>query len=559
MAKRLRLTENEAARAGLKSYETLEGKRWLWKALNPNDSAQAAIGVPAKDFHNISVLNYQSNYDINAPSTVSAAKPSFDIDMYLMQNPLLFGVSIAYPSGTMDLSQVQNFQMSYLGTNETTTGYITLVPSVAPNKSVAYRVTQQLINSQINPAVFNASNSLSSRRVLFSQLAQKSRICYGGATIIPTCSDLNNGGSISVCQQICQPRQTIVSNNSSITLNTFTASDFPDVEDTIQNPQMYYARFFDGAYIPYKLREPDSPEYISTERQVTTRSPYCVTGVSAIGVTSVSIDDFTVSEIPMVLTPSPTSTTFTLRNSAPFYCPAENKPAVFALRFYVTLFTGQRMYIDFSLEDDDIYSSTSFFTTDAQTTPIETVALTSYINEGTHDSPTITDISLSSLLCASFHLPDAVTAYQTSGSDNLDNPVGSHFFSMDITNGVNVAKELTYPTIPDNVGLTMSAVHMTGVSSTAPVKMIVRFGIEILLTAGSPYSPFKFLSPKYDESALKSYIRCARVMRDAFFANAGADPGQGDFMQRLGALVEFDTPDDLLRIMNQGGRWQGTI
>ena len=50
--KRLR-TEEVAQKAGLTAYETEEGRRWLWKALNPNDTATASVGVPADKTHNI--------------------------------------------------------------------------------------------------------------------------------------------------------------------------------------------------------------------------------------------------------------------------------------------------------------------------------------------------------------------------------------------------------------------------------------------------------------------------------------------------------------------------
>ena len=88
--------------------------------------------------------------------------------------------------------------------------------------------------------------------------------------------------------------------------------------------------------------------------------------------------------------------------------------------------------------------------------------------------------------------------------------------------------------------------------------MILRYGVEILLTASSIYSPFKFMSPKYDESAIKSYARCIRNMKDAYFANAGSTIGQVDFVNKILNLIETDAPDDM-RVLNQGGQWTGVV
>lgn len=573
MSKRARtatLSANDlqtAKKAGLLPFETLEGKNWVTKALNPADVSVASVGIPSENVHNIAVLNWQNDYDISAPASVNASIPSFDVDLFMYHNPLLFGTSIAYPSGTIDLSEVGQFQVAYTGTATTTNGVISITPSVAPDASVALRLVRQLVNTQINPGQFGFSNSLSSRRAFWAQLAQKSRITYGAVTVVPTCSELNNGGAISCCQQICQPRKTTLAANPAVVLNTFTNSDFPDVGDAIQNPQMYYSRFYDGLYAPYKLRNFNSDEYTPTERQVTSRAPYVVTGVSAIGATAWTSDtNYVLREVPLDLVSSPTSTTFTLSNSATtrqkFYCHEANMPLITAIRFYVVTLTGQRGYFDMSLMNTGaIRPSTLYFTDDSLVTPINTVVAASYPNEGTYPvGPSLDSIALSKKSAGTLVLPNTLTMYQSPGdSTELDNPWGSWFFSQDITVGNVANPELKEPTIPDNVGTNMLSVHMTGVSSTAPIKLIMRYGTEMQVVSNTVYSASRFSGPKYDESAKKTYGRCIRAMRDGYFANAGVPAGQADFTQRLRMLVEYDQPDDLLRVMNQGGVFQGSI
>lgn len=573
MSKRARtasLSANDlqtAKKAGLLPFETLEGKNWVTKALNPADVSVAAVGIPSENVHNISVLNWQNDYDISAPASVSATIPSFDVDLFMYHNPLLFGTSIAFPSGTIDLSEVKQMQISYTGTATTQNGTISIVPSVAPDASVALRLVRQLVNTQINPSQFGYSNSLSSRRAFWAQLAQKSRMTYGAVTVVPTCSELNNGGAISCCQQICQPRKTTLAANPAVVLNTFTNSDFPDVGDAIQNPQMYYSRFYDGLYAPYKLRNFNNDEFIPTERQVTSRCPYVVTGVSAIGATTRTSDtNYVLTEVPLDMVASTTSTSFTLSNTAAsrtkFYCEEANTPLITAIRFYVVTLTGQRGYFDMSLMNVGTSKpSPLFFTNDSLVTPVNTFAVLSYPNEGTHAvGPSLDAITLAKKSAGTLVLPEVLTMYQSPGdSSELDNPWGSWFFSQDITVGPNVNPEYKLPTIADNVGTNMLSVHMTGVSSTAPIKLIVRYGAEIQVVSNTVYSAYRYTGPKYDESAKKTYGRCIRAMRDGYFANAGVPAGQADFTQRLRMLVEYDQPDDLLRIMNQGGVFQGSI
>lgn len=588
--KRLR-TEEVAKKAGLTAYETEEGRRWLWKALNPNDTATASVGIPADKTHNISALNYQSQYDIVAPPGVSAAFPSYDVDLYLNHNPVVFGTSVAYSSGTMDLSQVGGFQVKIGAKTAADTYEVTLIPDDAPAKPVGLRTVQQLFNSQIDPRVFAYSSSLASRRLLYSQLTQKAKLTYGGALVIPTCSDLNNGGLITACQQVCEPKVSMVDSANGIYLNSYETTDFPDVEDTIQNPQMYSARFIDGCYMPYKMRDPFNMEYKSSEREITNRAPYSVTGVSVMSVQGLTdglslakkteATHFYTLQTPMVFTPNTADTGFTLKATVPDPVDADGqleKNPVLGFRFDVVNYLGQRGYFYVSLNDEYSIgnnkesgtiagSASKLITTD----PIVRSGRATYnIYNG------LMEEASSNELAAGFaidnwwtfvtlannnyiYIPEIITAWDTQGTGYTQNPLGLQWVSTDVTSGAATNTALSRGTMPDMLEFQMCTVHMTGCSSTAPIKLILKVGIEILLNAGSPYSPFKFISPKYDESALKSYLRCTRAMRDAYFANAGGMGGQAEFIKALSDLIESDSAAPLSRVLNQGGNYISLI
>lgn len=595
VAKRLR--EDEAARkAGLKATESEEGRKWLWKALNPADPGTAAIGIPTGQSNNISTLNYQSQYDITAPPGVTSAYPSFDCDLYLNHNPVIFGTAISYPSGSMDLSGVGTFEINTTVDAAQKTVTVKITPDDIPDKPVALRTVQQLMNSQIDPRAFQYSNSLASKRVLYSQVIQKARLSYGSAHVIPTCSDLNNGGLITACQQVCEPKESMIDETNGIHLLSYNENDFPNIEDTIQNPQMYSARYNDGCYMPYKIRDPFNNDYVSSEREMTCRAPYVVTGVSLLvadqfgtvagGVLTQThtkdATNYTVRQVPMVLKQAADSTMFSIEVTTPTARTgggtAETMSNVLAIRFDVCNLIGQRGYFYVSLNDESkdspssqAYGFSSIISNSTSSTTYK--QLSNMFNgpfvegmSGTFTAGQLTAANNGPLWQSMFngkqwfHIPRLITAWDAQGTGASMNPVGIQWVSVDTTlTSLSSLKALTRGTIPDMLEKQMCTVHMTGVSSTAPIKLIMRIGVEILLTASSLYSPFKYISPEYDESAIKSYLRCTRAMRDAYYANAGGMGGQAEFIKALTDLVEYGSPMALSRVLNQGGNYVSLI
>lgn len=595
VAKRLR--EDEAARkAGLKATESEEGRKWLWKALNPADPGTAAIGIPTGQSNNISTLNYQSQYDITAPPGVTSAYPSFDCDLYLNHNPVIFGTAISYPSGSMDLSGVGTFEINTTVDTASKTVTVKITPDDIPDKPVALRTVQQLMNSQIDPRAFQYSNSLASKRVLYSQVIQKARLSYGSAHVIPTCSDLNNGGLITACQQVCEPKESMIDETNGIHLLSYNENDFPNIEDTIQNPQMYSARYNDGCYMPYKIRDPFNNDYVSSEREMTCRAPYVVTGVSLLvadqfgtvaeGVftqtQTADATNYTVRQVPMTLKQATDSTMFTIEATTSTARTAggtaETMSNVLAIRFDVCNLIGQRGYFYVSLNDESKNSGLStaygFSNIISNATSSTSYKLTSNMFNGPFAETISGKFTVGQLKAADngplwqsmfqgkqwFHIPRLITAWDAQGTGASQNPVGIQWVSVDTTlTSLSSLKALTRGTIPDMLEKQMCTVHMTGVSSTAPIKLIMRVGVEILLTASSLYSPFKYISPEYDESAIKSYLRCTRAMRDAYYANAGGMGGQAEFIKAMTDLVEYGSPMALSRVLNQGGNYVSLI
>ena len=559
MSKRPHLSTEDEKRAGLHAWETPEGRRWLLKALNPNDTYVPTNGIPTLQCRNISVLNWHGEYGVEAPESISAEIPSYDSTLFLYHHPLIFGLSASRPTGCMDPSEYGGYY-EISRTGSAAAGYVySLSSSAANDNPIALTRIARYLNTQIDPSLFKGDTSLAGRRELFKQLTQKHRIIYGGATIIPTCSKQNDSGTLAVSQQVWNPRKTVIENNTNIELDTFTNEDFPDTSDTVQNPQMYYGQFKDGAYIPYKINEPASLPYVNSEQQITTRSPYYVRDIRFLGTLHGS-GNYVIHEIEGV-PPKVTQKQF-------IYTSKEDKKIdiLTGIRIYVTFFTGQQGYFTFTITDDATGAvgqpSSVFFTNETGGTKNllgsspDVAAKEDTANLPAGDE---TDYELNGLY---LKLPTVLTAWQlNNNTKDLTNPWGAAFVSEDISknNALPANSELRVGTICPYNGNSIITVHTSGVSNTAPIRMILRYGTEILLVSSSPYSPFKFMSPRYDESAIKSYARCIRNMRDAYFANAGSIPGQVDYVNKMMNLIENDSGDGISSVLNQGGSWYGMV
>lgn len=564
MSKR-RLDEDEARRAGLKAWETPEGRRWLLKALNPNDTALPTTGIPTLKCRNISVLNWQGEYSINAPENITSTVPSYDSTLFLYQHPLIFGLSAARPSGCDDMSTPDRFFRIQREATATANLYTyTITPGEPLDRPISKTRCERYLNGQIDPSVFKDDDSLAGRRILFRTLTQKNRMIYGGATIIPTCSNQFNSGSLAVSQQIFSARRTVLKEDNNVGLESFTKEDFPNTSDTVQNPQMYYGRYQDGAYIPYKMNEPAAMPYVGSEQQITTRSPYYVTEVSFIGYQDAPAEGSHNIQLVQV------NAEWTAVNDRNFkISSATPLRACTAIRFNITFKTGQQGYYTIGLADsvggaskviytDEMYTAAEVKTSTNATGANVNLTYANACVEGTTEDDRIAQVlDLTSLY---IRMPAEITAWQSNNTTlELANSYGSYYKSDDIATEVNRPAEYKIGTICPYNGQSIIAVHMAGVSNTAPIKMIIRYGIEILLVSSSPYSPFKFMSPRYDESAIKSYARCIRAMKDAYFANAGSVPGQLDYTNKLMTLIENDSAEDLNRTLNQGGSWYGVV
>ena len=102
-------------------YNTVEGGKWLSKALDPSSIRTDVGGLPDTNSANVCVLNYQtqdniSPLDVSTTAAVNAEYTSYDADLLLYQHPIYMGCSASYLSDTSDPSSgVMSIDAGYTG------------------------------------------------------------------------------------------------------------------------------------------------------------------------------------------------------------------------------------------------------------------------------------------------------------------------------------------------------------------------------------------------------------------------------------------------------------
>lgn len=484
-------------------YSTIEGGKWLKKALDPVDIDTEVSGLPDTATNPRVVLNYQYQDDIPIPSSntyVPSSVQSYDADFYVYQNPVVFGMSASRPSGTKNPVGVPiyvNFD----------TGEVVLPSGYAPS------TVRVFLNSQIEGETRNDKlNSL-------EKYCQRHRMIYGGVQCIPACSAMFDSGTIEATQQVFSGQNgnindnLLVSHRSSSTeadaniyhLQSFEPNDFPDEGSSIQNATSLYCRYKEGAYMPYKIRNPLVYDYIGSEQRCLEEAPYVITS-------NVFYDITGLKQVNAVYNPE------TLTFSPPSGETFEN---VECIGFECYTKTGTRFYLRVWLDNVDGH--------------VGTIVLPTKIKCYTHN------ITLEG------HFPKADV---TGGLLGVPGPhdVGSALYPVDPTN-VDI---FNIPVQDKNIGI----ICFRSVGLQASIRVIFRMGLEMMITAGGVYSPFKHKSPKYDQKAINSYIRAVHNMRDAFLGDAATPEGHSVFASHIASIVAWDGDNSAL---NLGSGWYGRV
>ena len=616
-------------------FATVEGGKWLSKALDPASIRTDVGGLPDTNSANVCVLNYQTQdaivpYDVSITdgAATNAEFTSYDADLFLYQHPIYLGCSASYLSDTTNPADGKMKILS--GTTKVT---------IAKNGGEAAKPTLTIVGSTRSDigVFFSQANAFSSpvfgprtvslikneqipgrtyvdQQKSMSDFCQRYRVIYGGAQVIPSCSDNYNSGTVEACQQVFNSGESVASNINETTSNqqalrdftpasgladtgrfvttqvkmlTFNTNDFPNSSDIVQNPQGLLTRYREGVFMPYKIINPLNHPYLTAEEQKVINAPYWITGAQAKLYDSTNITNHLITKFPsgnndwvqMVWD----------RKSNGFLLPETvfdggvinsimgwvvlncvNYLGIsYNLLFYMPslvsmtgtdtfLLDGQANYQ--ALANGDTFTFTSYFSTD------------NALNiDGSFTRCAFNTVPLAYRVVKSgcgFKYQAAaggaartVVGWKTNNAENVG--IVNSSVANRITVNQDAASSITAEGNQMNGMVTfpqhsrIGVINFRSISTTAGMKMLIRIGNEITLSSGTIYSMFKHRAPSYDENAIKSYLRCIHEMKDAFYGDAASDEGHDKYADMIRSIVWQNPPSDY--VTTQGINFSGQV
>lgn len=619
-------------------FNTVEGGKWLSKALDPASIRTDVGGLPDTNSSNVCVLNYQTQdaitpYDVTLTSGAgesNAEYTSYDADLLLYQHPIYLGCSASYLSDTADPA-IGKFTI-YGGTTSiklSNAGAVSdlAITSTDYNKyGIFFSQSNPFAPSTFGPRTISLiKNEQIPGRTYTDQQAQMTKFCqryrfiYGGAQVIPSCSDNYNSGTVESCQQVFNAGESVANNikinqsntnalkdftpalgnddtrsfvTSQVKVLNFNDNDFPTSSDIVQNPQGMLARYREGVFIPYKMVNPLNHPYLTAEEQKVINSPFWVTGAKAKLYDNTNKNKHLITKFPsgnagdwadmvwdrqrngFVLNPVPTNPCFMgwlalecvsylgIGFNILFYLPsANNVPA--QLNFLGTLGEGRDGVVHTVLGAESTISVTSSYSSE------DPLSYDGSIRRSAYNTPAIALpmlINNIKIVKAGAEVSiKGVTAFGTKSNNIFIPSYGMYALSVanrvtiNQDNEANKTLEGNYNngeiTFPQHSRI--AVVNFRSISTTAGMKMLIRLGNEITLSSGTIYSMFKHRSPTYDEQAIKSYLRCVHEMKDAFYGDAASDEGHDKYAEMIRSLV-WQTPTEDFTTA-QGAAFSGQI
>ena len=617
-------------------FATVEGGKWLSKALDPASIRTDVGGLPDTNSANVCVLNYQTQdaivpYDVSVTdgSITNAEYTSYDADLFLYQHPIYLGCSASYLSDTTNPADGRMKIMA--GTTKITVtknGGNPAVPTLTIENSTRsdIGVFFSQVNSFSSPVFGPRTVSLikneqipgrtyADQQKSMSDFCQRYRVIYGGAQVIPSCSDNYNSGTVEACQQVFNSGESVSANINESTSNqaalrdftpasgpadvgrfvttqvkmlTFNTNDFPNSSDIVQNPQGLLTRYREGVFMPYKIVNPLNHPYLTAEEQKVINAPFWITGAQAKLYDTTNINNHKITKFPsgnndwIQMVWDRKTNGFILPETA-----FAGNGTINAIMGWVVLNCVNYLGIGYNIL---IYMPSLASVTGTDTFRLDggagynnladgnVITFTSYYST---DSALNIDGSVSR--CAFNTVPLANRVVKSGGGLKYQPAAGGNSTTIvdwvtggRVNDGVVCSSSANRITVNQDASAVQTlegnqlngmvtfpqhsrigVINFRSISTTAGMKMLIRIGNEITLSSGTIYSMFKHRSPSYDENAIKSYLRCIHEMKDAFYGDAASDEGHDKYADMIRSIVWQTPPSDY--ITTQGINFSGQV
>lgn len=614
-------------------YNTVEGGKWLSKALDPSSIRTDVGGLPDTNSANVCVLNYQtqdniSPLDVSTTAAVNAEYTSYDADLLLYQHPIYMGCSASYLSDTSDPSRgAMSIDAGYTGitiaaANPTYTCgaanegafSVSFTPADSFSSAVFAPRTVSLIKNEQIPG-----RTYTDQQEEMADFCQRYRMIYGGAQVIPACSDNYNSGTIEACQQVFNAGQSSITTFDSkksgtarlrsfqptddlqsmragdigkqASLLVFNDDDFPNSSDIVQNPQGLLCRYREGVFMPYKIVNPLNHPYLVAEEKKLISAPFWVTGASAVFYTAATIASHDYQQIPVdqasweplvwdratnSFRDSHTGNNFTHPYSTNFM----GWVAIHCVSFLGLPF--KRIYYMPSVKGLQVGQQVQLQGQEALTQlaagNIVTIHATYNTDgalgvEGSESRYAFDTLPMGTMMPVGGAVGTTYKANAEGVATNILNIVdnagnllpgktqiiAANRVELIQTTDARETDELNFVdngcVFPQHSRI--GVINFRSISTTAGMKMLLRLGTEITLTSGTIYSMFKHRSPSYDEAAIKAYLRCIHEMKDAYFGDAASEAGHDEYAATIRAMVWMSPEREF--VTTQGSKFQGAI
>lgn len=621
-------------------FNTVEGGKWLSKALDPASIRTDVGGLPDTNSSNVCVLNYQTQdaitpYDVTLTSgggESNAEYTSYDADLLLYQHPIYLGCSASYLSDTADPAigkfSIYGGKTSVKIAQNGALSDFAVVSDDFENFGIFFSQSDPFAPSAFGPRTISLiKNEQIPGRTYVDQQAQMINFCqryrfiYGGAQVIPSCSDNYNSGTVEACQQVFNAGESVANNikinqsnadalknftpamsnddtrsfvTSQVKVLNFNDNDFPTSSDIVQNPQAMLARYREGVFIPYKMVNPLNHPYLTAEEQKVINSPFWITGAKAKLYNIVNAGHHSITKFPsgnlgdwdtlvwnrqrngFVLSFKPSSQSFIgwlalecvsylgIGFNILFYLPSAAASQA-NMRFLGTLNGAQNGVIGTAVgAESTLYVTSSYSSEDP-------LSYDGSIRRSAYNTPAVAlpmsiGKNIKIVKAGGVEVPTGnITAFGVGDDANFTPLPG--IYSLSVANRVTINQDnnanKTSEGNYNNGEITfpqhsrIAVVNFRSISTTAGMKMLIRLGNEITLSSGTIYSMFKHRSPTYDEQAIKSYLRCIHEMKDAFYGDAASDEGHDKYAEMIRTLV-WQTPTEDFTT-TQGTAFSGQI
>lgn len=617
-------------------FATVEGGKWLSKALDPASIRTDVGGLPDTNSANVCVLNYQTQdaivpYDVSVTdgSITNAEYTSYDADLFLYQHPIYLGCSASYLSDTTNPADGRMKIMA--GTTKITVTKNNGNPAV-PTLTIENSTRSDIgvffsqVNSFSSPVFGPRTVSLikneqipgrtyADQQKSMSDFCQRYRVIYGGAQVIPSCSDNYNSGTVEACQQVFNSGESVSANINESTSNqaalrdftpasgpadvgrfvttqvkmlTFNTNDFPNSSDIVQNPQGLLTRYREGVFMPYKIVNPLNHPYLTAEEQKVINAPFWITGAQAKLYDTTNINNHKITKFPsgnndwIQMVWDRKTNGFILPETA-----FAGNGTINAIMGWVVLNCVNYLGIGYNIL---IYMPSLASVTGTDTFRLDGVAAYNNLADGnviTFTSYYSTDSALNidgSVSRYAFNTVPLASRVVKSGGGLKYQPAagGNSTTIVEWMTGGRVNDGVVYSSSANRITVNQDAsavqtlegnqlngmvtfpqhsrigvINFRSISTTAGMKMLIRIGNEITLSSGTIYSMFKHRSPSYDENAIKSYLRCIHEMKDAFYGDAASDEGHDKYADMIRSIVWQTPPSDY--ITTQGINFSGQV